>query len=142
MDARRDEDHRLALSKNLLALAGVRGAVPEIQPPRELPVPLEVLDRVGVADEHADEWVAVRGGAQLLHPHPIRRGRRELHVLDELVPARQLVVGADLEPDKLVGRLQRAGRVESFVGGGQARGRGEHEQPPQSIRNGPVANGH
>ena len=69
-------------------------------------------------------------------------GRRELHVLDEFVPARQLVVGADLEPDKLVRRLQRAGRVESFVGGGQARGRGEHEQPPQSIRNGPVANGH
>ena len=59
-----------------------------------------------------------------------------------LVPARQLVVGADLEPDKLVRRLQRAGGVESLVGGGQARGRGEHEQPPQSIRNGPVANGH
>ena len=56
---------------------------------------------------------AMNGLLSLVLPSSRSRTRSELaatqlHVVDDLVPARQLVVGADLEPDKLFRRRQRA----------------------------------
>ena len=48
--------------------------------------------------------------AELAEAHAIGVGRGQLHVVDNLVPSRQLVVGADLEAEELLGRLQRPGR--------------------------------
>ena len=95
-----------------------RRAALEVQLALELLVAVQVLQRVGRADFEGDERVALAGLAELAEAHAVGTGRRELHVLDDLVPARQLVVGADLEPDKLFRRLQarRRGRLTPKVG--------------------------
>ena len=58
----------------------------------------------GAADLERDERVVAAGLAELAEPDAVGARRRQLHVLDDLVPARQLVVGADLEAEKLLRR--------------------------------------
>ena len=62
---------------------------------------------------------------ELAQPHAIGRLRRELHVLDDAVPADQLVVGADGMPGELLGsgerrlRPERRGSEEDHCGQGR-----------------------
>ena len=88
-----------------------RRAVLEIQLARELLVAVEILDACPAALISS----AMNGLPPFVlpssrHADAVGSGRRELHVLDDLVPANQLVVRADLEPDKLFRRLQRPRR--------------------------------
>ena len=82
-----------------------RRAALEVQLPFELLVAVEILQRVGRADFERDERIAVAGLAELAEADAVGVRRGQLHVVDDLVPAGQLVVGADLEADKLLGRL-------------------------------------
>ena len=110
VDAAGDHHHRFALAEDVVAIAWARRPALEIQPALQLLVAVQVLERVGRADLEQDERVPAVGRAQLAEPDARRLGRRLLHVVDNHVPPRQAIVGADLEPDKLVGRLQLAGR--------------------------------
>ena len=97
MHAGGDEHDGLALAEDLVALARVRGAVPEIQPPFELLVAFQVLASCRaspISRTAMNGWPSVDVPSSL-HPHAIRARRGELHVFDDLVPPRELVVGAD-----------------------------------------------
>ena len=119
VDAAGDEHDDLARAGRSRRARRARRAALEVQLPLELLVAVEVLQRVGRADFERDERVAAGGLAELAVAHAVRCAGRELHVFDDLVPANELVVGADLEPDKLFGRLKRAGRRQP--GGQQQR---------------------
>ena len=124
-------DDHLALAEDLVALGVGRRAALEVQLPLQLLVAIEILQRLGRADFERDERIAVAGLAELAEADAVRVGRGELHVVDDLVPADQLVVGADLEAEKLLRRLQRAGR-----GRGKRRGRdreGKRNRRRQAI---------
>ena len=83
-----------------------------------------------------DERVALGRLAQLAHAHAVRCLLDEPEVLDDLVPARQLRVGADAEPEELLGRrdgcLRRSrGRRGQRAGGEEARGR--ERRPARTV---------
>src|SRR5204863_9741774 len=77
-------------------------------------------------DFEGDERIAVARPSQLAEADAIGIRRRELHVLDDLVPSHELVVRADCEAEELLGCLQLAG------GGGDERG-GEDEDGNDSA---------
>jgi hypothetical protein len=99
----------------------------------ELLVAIAVRDDVRRADLNDDERVAAGTLAQFAERDAIRSGRDHFHVLDDLVPPRQLVVGSDREPDKLFRRRhgargaeknrQSAERQQDQRGGDEARTR-------------------
>src|SRR5437870_5750318 len=69
-----------------------------------------VLQRVGRADLERDERVAVARLSELPEAHAVRIRRGNLHVLDDLVPADELVVVAHFVPETLLRGLEHAGR--------------------------------
>ena len=97
--------------------------------------------RVGRADFDDDERVAAVGLAELAQAHAVGAGRRLLHVLDDLVPADQLVVRADLEPDKLFRRRQRRQRPRRAVAA-DPRGRSERAGEQEGDRRRGTATNH
>jgi hypothetical protein len=106
VDRRRDREHGLALLEDLVALGVGRRAALEVQLPLELLVAIQVLQRLAARDLERDERIAVRRLAQLAEADAIARARHELHVVDDPVPPRELVVAADAEAEVLVRRLQ------------------------------------
>ena len=77
----------------------------------------------GRADLDGDERVAQRGLAEFADLHPRRAGGDQAHVLDDLVPAGELVVGADGESEELLGaddRRRPRGPARASPGAGRA----------------------
>jgi hypothetical protein len=110
MDVAGDQHDGLARAEDLLALAVARRAALEVQLAFELLEALDVLQRVRRADFDRDERVAVGRLAQFVHAHAVGCRGDHLHVLHDLVPARELRVGSDLEAEELLGRLKGRGR--------------------------------
>ena len=102
-----DEHDRLAVPEDFVAIARARRAVLEVQAAFQLLVAVEIFQRLGRRNLEGDERIALAGLSQIAEPDAVGSGRDELHVVDDLVPPRELVVGADLEPDKLFRRLER-----------------------------------
>ena len=72
-------------------------------------VAIEVLQRLGRADLHHDERDCRRSTFRARGSGRDRSRADDLaHVLDDLVPPRELVVGADAEAEELLGRGERA----------------------------------
>src|SRR6185436_18115442 len=92
------EDDDLALPENVVALARAWRATLKVELPLEFLVAVDVLQRVCRADFDGDEWIPVRRFSQVTDADAIGSGRDELHVLDDLVPSRELVVRTGLEP--------------------------------------------
>ncbi len=129
VNAAGDDDDRLAAAEDLVAFGIARRAVTEVQLAFELLVAIEVLQRIGAGDLQRDERIVVRGPAELAEADAIARSRDQAHVLDDLVPARELVVAADPEAEELIGRgdsvLGRQARRQ--------RQRGQHERGDEAA---------
>ncbi len=109
VDAAGHEHDDLALVEDGVAL-GVGGrSVLEVEAALELAVPVEILERLGRADFHQHEGLPLGGRAELAVPHAVRVGRGLLHVLDDAVPAGEVVVRAHAESQEALGRLELAG---------------------------------
>ena len=115
VDRRGDHDHDLALPEDLVALGVGRRAPLEVELPLHLLVAIQVLQRVGAGDLERDERIAVGRLPELAEADAIRRARHLLEVVDDLVPARQLVVGPHPEPEELLRRLDAAGCAFAVV---------------------------
>ncbi len=128
-----DDDDRLARGEDVVAFGRARRPALEVQLSLQLFEAVEAGHRVGRADLDGDERVALRGLAEFAHLHPRRAGGDVPHVLDDLVVANELVVGADGEPDERVGADNRGGPGGLRVGslerdeqdGGEQRGGGD-----------------
>ena len=95
--------------------------VPLTPPALERAVVVDLPVRVSRGDLHRDERIPLGRCAELADPHAVRRPLHELHVLDDLVPTRQLRVGADPVSEELLRRLQRrltAGRKGHYFTAG------------------------
>src|SRR4029077_10489478 len=99
----------LALAENLVALGVARRAVLEIELPLEPLVAVEGLERLRRADLERDERIVAARLPELADPDAVGTRRRELHVLDDLVPPRELAVGGDQMAEELFRRLQPGG---------------------------------
>ena len=113
----------MPLLKDLVTLGVGRRAALEVQLALQLLVAIEVLDGVRGADFHGDERLTVGRLAELAHPHPIGRARDERHVLDNLVPAHELVIG----PDSVTGKLLRRRQVLDGAAAHRRHGHGQAE---------------
>jgi histidinol-phosphate/aromatic aminotransferase/cobyric acid decarboxylase-like protein len=121
-----DEQHQLALAEDLVPLCVGRRTALEVQLLLQPFVAVQVLERVRGADFERDERIAAAGLAELAEAHAVGIRRGQLHVVDDLVPAGKLVVGADLVAEELLGRLERSRRVDDHC-----RETGEHERGHQ-----------
>ena len=114
-----DEDDGLAGAEDLVAL-GVGGrAALEVELAFQGLQLVEIAQVFGGADFQQDEGIAVGGGAEVAELDAVRAVGDGLHVLDDLVPADQLLVAADAEAEVLLGSLD---------GGGGGEGKEEEER--------------
>src|SRR6185437_14304620 len=98
------------------------------EPALDLPIVLEIGEGAGVGDEGDDERPAERRLAERAHADPRTRLVERGEVVDDLLPAREVTIGARLEAedgsrggDGGALRARRAGGREEDCGGGEER---------------------
>ena len=107
-----DEDDGLSGAEDLVALGVGGGAALEVELTFQVLQLVEIAQVFGGADFEDDERIAVGGGAEVAEPDAVGAIGDGLHILDDLVPSNQLVIGADAEAEILLGALHGSGRAE------------------------------
>ncbi len=117
VDVARHQDDELGGTEDLVALGRRRDAALEVEPTLELLDPVDVSQRVRRADLDGDEAVASGRLPQFADPDARRALGHRLQVGDDLVPAGQLVVGADREAEELLRRRNGGGELSRHAAG-------------------------
>src|SRR5271154_4458429 len=129
MDVVGDQHHGLAFAEDLLAFLFRELAPLKIQSALQRLVMIQIAQRRWCGDLQHHERISVGGGTQVAVTHAVAGGGQFLKVLDNLVVADDLAVGADAESEVLLGGWNGLRRRD----GGQEHETGEYSPHVKTI---------